>query len=77
MGKYPVRLKEASMLAVIYALSPNELNVMSGLWKDLDKKLAKKIKENWVDNLFLVVPIVGTVWYANDFKEKEKMHHRY
>ena len=49
------RLKE-----VVYTLSNHNQNVMSGLWKDLPYKITKKVKENWLDNLFFLVPLVGT-----------------
>lgn len=40
MGKLPVRLKE-----VVYTVSPFEVSVLSGLWKDLPAKITKKVKE--------------------------------
>lgn len=40
MGKFPVRLKE-----VIYTISPFEVSVLSGLWKDLPEKLSRKFRE--------------------------------
>jgi len=49
------RLKE-----VVYTLSNHNQNVMTGLWKDAGYKLTKRVKENWVDNLFLLVPVIGT-----------------
>ena len=33
---------------------------MSGLWKDLPYKISKKVKENWLDTLFFLVPTIGT-----------------
>ena len=39
MGKVPIRLKE-----VVYTISPFETTVMSGLFQDVPKKLAEKIK---------------------------------
>ena len=45
---------------MVYTLSNHNQNVMSGLWKDLPYKLTKKVKENWLDNLFFLVPVVGT-----------------
>ena len=39
MGKVPVRLKE-----VVYTISPFEVTVMSGLFKDMPKKIAEKVK---------------------------------
>lgn len=44
----------------MYTLSNHNQNVMSGLWKDLPYKITKKVKENWLDNLFFLVPLVGT-----------------
>lgn len=40
MGKLPVRLKE-----VVYTVSPFEVSVLSGLWKDLPQKLHRKWSE--------------------------------
>ena len=51
----PHRLKE-----VVYTLSNHNQNVMAGLWKDLPYKVTKKVKENWVDTLFFLVPVIGT-----------------
>ena len=45
---------------MVYTLSNHNQNVMSGLWKDLPYKITKKVKENWLDNLFFLVPVVGT-----------------
>ncbi|GAQ83867.1 hypothetical protein KFL_001660040 [Klebsormidium nitens] len=72
MGKTPVRLKE-----VIYMLSPHEQRALTGLFHDMPGKLHKKISENWTDIVCFVAPVVGTVWYANDYIEKEKHHHRF
>jgi Cytochrome b-c1 complex subunit 8 len=52
---HPHRLKE-----VVYTLSNHNQNVMAGLWKDLPYKVSKKVKENWVDALFLWVPVIAT-----------------
>lgn len=40
MGKNYMRVRE-----VMYTLSPNEVDVMGGLWKNMDKKLIKKVKD--------------------------------
>ncbi|GBG67916.1 hypothetical protein CBR_g1035 [Chara braunii] len=72
MGKMPVRLKE-----VVYTLSPFEQKIMSGLWKDAGYKLQKKVTDNWVNAIFLLGPVLGTTWYAQNFKENEKLHHRF
>lgn len=29
----------------MYTLSPNEVDVMSSLWKNVDKKVVKKVKD--------------------------------
>ena len=52
---HPSRLKE-----VVYTLSNHNQNVMAGLWKDLPYKVTKKVKENWIDTLFFLVPVIGT-----------------
>ncbi|KAK9809128.1 hypothetical protein WJX72_009756 [[Myrmecia] bisecta] len=73
MGKVPVRLKE-----VVYTLSPFEQTVFSGLIKHAPETLKRKITENWRDvTFYLALPVVGTMWYAADYKEKEKQHHRH
>ncbi|KAH7288367.1 hypothetical protein KP509_31G023800 [Ceratopteris richardii] len=72
MGKVPVRLKE-----VVYTLSPNHLNVMSGLWKDIPGKMREKFQSSWQNALYLITPGVAVYWYVEDFKEKEKQAHRY
>ncbi|KAK6943338.1 Cytochrome b-c1 complex subunit 8, plants [Dillenia turbinata] len=70
MGKTPVRMK-----AVVYGLSPFQQKVMSGLWKDIPGKISHKVSENWLSALLLLGPVVGT--YAQNYKEKEKLAHRY
>eukprot|EP00240_Pyramimonas_obovata_P019471 CAMPEP_0118932210 /NCGR_PEP_ID=MMETSP1169-20130426/9488_1 /TAXON_ID=36882 /ORGANISM="Pyramimonas obovata, Strain CCMP722" /LENGTH=72 /DNA_ID=CAMNT_0006874833 /DNA_START=46 /DNA_END=264 /DNA_ORIENTATION=+ len=72
MGKAAVRLFEVS-----YALSPFQQNVMPGLFKDIPVKLSKKISGNALSAAFLMVPLVGTVAYAENYKEQEKLDHRY
>lgn len=72
MGKTPIRLKE-----VIYTLSPFEQSVMSGLWKDLPHKAAHHAANLRDAVIFALVPIVGIAKYCSDYKEKEKMDHRY
>ncbi|KAI7844209.1 hypothetical protein COHA_002343 [Chlorella ohadii] len=72
MGKVPIRLKE-----VVYTLSPFQQSVMNGLWKDLPHKAAHHMHNLRDAVLFCVAPIVGIAYYCADFKEKEKLHHRY
>lgn len=55
MGKQPVKLK-----AVVYALSPYQQKVMTGLWKDLPGKIQHKVSENWLGAVLLLAPLVGT-----------------
>jgi hypothetical protein len=50
---------------------------MRGLFKDWGYKLSKKFHENWVSALTLVTPVAGTYWFAENYREKEKLHHRY
>lgn len=50
----------------MYTLGPHHQNVMSGLWKDLPYKLEKKVRENWVDALCLLVPVIGTYQLRRD-----------
>jgi hypothetical protein len=72
MGKQPVKLK-----AVVYALSPFQQKIMTGLWKDLPEKIHHKVSENWISTILLVAPVVGTYSYAQYFKEQEKLEHRF
>ncbi|GAB4850717.1 Cytochrome b-c1 complex subunit 8-1, mitochondrial [Ancistrocladus abbreviatus] len=72
MGKTPVRMK-----AVVYALSPFQQKVMPGLWNDLPNKIHHKISENWLNATLLLVPVLGTYYYAQWYKEQEKLAHRY
>ncbi|KAM5582922.1 cytochrome b-c1 complex subunit 8 [Rosa sericea] len=72
MGKQPVRMK-----AVVYALSPFQQKVMPGLWKDLPTKIHHKISENWHSAIFLLGPVIGTYAYVQNYKEKEKLEHRF
>ncbi|XP_022764434.1 cytochrome b-c1 complex subunit 8-like [Durio zibethinus] len=72
MGKKPVRMK-----AVVYALSPFQQKIMSGLWKDLPDKISHKVSENWISATLLLTPLVGTYAYVQNYKEKEKLEHRY
>ncbi|GMI73199.1 hypothetical protein like AT5G05370 [Hibiscus trionum] len=72
MGKQPVKMR-----AVVYALSPFQQKIMSGLWKDLPSKITHKVSENWISATLLLAPLVGTYSYVQNFKEKEKLEHRY
>ncbi|PKI64910.1 cytochrome b-c1 complex subunit 8 [Punica granatum] len=72
MGKQPVRMK-----AVVYALSPFQQKIMSGLWKDLPTKIHHKVSENWISATLLLAPLVGTYSYVQHYQEEEKMAHRY
>ncbi|KAL7247146.1 hypothetical protein ACSBR2_002124 [Camellia fascicularis] len=72
MGKTPVRMK-----ALVYALSPFQQKVMPGLWKDLPSKIHHKVSENWISATLLLTPLVATYTYVQQFKEREKMEHRY
>ncbi|CAK7323474.1 unnamed protein product [Dovyalis caffra] len=70
MGKQPVRMK-----AVVYALSPFQQRVMSGLWKDLPGKIHHKVSENWISATLLLAPLVGVYTYVQNYQEKEKLEH--
>ncbi|XP_057442107.1 cytochrome b-c1 complex subunit 8-2, mitochondrial-like [Lotus japonicus] len=72
MGKNIVPVK-----SVVYALSPFQQKIMSGLWKDLPSKIHHKVSENWISTILLVGPVVGTYAYAQNYKENEKLSHRY
>ncbi|KAH0907874.1 hypothetical protein HID58_039701 [Brassica napus] len=60
MGKQPVKLK-----AVVYALSPFQQKIMTGLWKDLPEKIHHKVSENWISTILLLAPVIGTYSYAS------------
>ncbi|CAM6069362.1 unnamed protein product [Sphagnum tenellum] len=66
-----VRLRE-----VAYTWSPMHQNSMNGLWKDAAVKLRKRVADNWSSALTLVVPVASTYWYAEHFRQEEKLHHR-
>ncbi|XVF24290.1 hypothetical protein REPUB_Repub13aG0114800 [Reevesia pubescens] len=72
MGKQPVKMK-----AVVYALSPFQQKIMSGLWKDFVSKMSHKVSENWISATLLLTPLVGTYTYVQKYQEKEKLEHRY
>lgn len=65
------------LLPVVYALSPFQQKIMGGLWKDLPGKISHKVSENWISATLLLAPLVGTYTYVQNFKEKEKLEHRY
>ena len=52
------------MKAVVYALSPFQQKVMSGLWKDIPGKMQQKVSENWLNALLFITPLVGTYTYV-------------
>ncbi|KAL0709223.1 hypothetical protein Bca4012_016201 [Brassica carinata] len=75
MGKQPVKLK-----AVVYALSPFQQKIMTGLWKDLPGKIHHKVSENWISTILLLAPVIGTYsrdLYAQHYQEQEKLGHRF
>ncbi|EOA19506.1 hypothetical protein CARUB_v10002333mg [Capsella rubella] len=72
MGKQPVKLK-----AVVYALSPFQQKIMTGLWKDLPEKIHHKVSENWISTILLLAPVIGTYSYAQYYREQEKLEHRF
>ncbi|KAJ4966645.1 hypothetical protein NE237_018494 [Protea cynaroides] len=71
------RMAKARMKVVIYSLSPFQQKVMPGLWKDFTGKIHQKVTENWLGVVLLVTPVVGTYTYAMNYKEQEKLAHRY
>ncbi|ABO98909.1 predicted protein [Ostreococcus lucimarinus CCE9901] len=73
MAKVPARLR-----SVTYSLSPMRTGVMHGLFKDWASGMATRVKENAVDaGVFCALPLGATVWYALNYKENEKLEHRY
>ncbi|XP_017249715.1 cytochrome b-c1 complex subunit 8-2, mitochondrial [Daucus carota subsp. sativus] len=67
----------AKVKSVVYALSPYQQQTMPGLWKDFTSKIYKRTLGDWVSISLVAVPVIGTYLYANDYKEKEKLSHRY
>lgn len=62
---------------VVYTVSPMKVGVMGGLFKDFGNVMTKKLM-GWTDMaLFGIAPTVGIYQYAVNFKENEKMSHRY
>ena len=59
MGKQPVKMK-----VVVYALSPFQQKVMSGLWKDIPGKIQQKVSENWLNAVLFLTPLIGTYTYV-------------
>ncbi|GKV20764.1 hypothetical protein SLEP1_g30842 [Rubroshorea leprosula] len=72
MGKEAVKMK-----AVVYALSPFQQKIMSGLWKDIPGKIEQKVSENWLNAVLFLTPLITTYAYAQHYKEKEKLAYRY
>jgi len=73
MGKVAVRLKE-----VVYMVSPFEVSIMNGLWKDFPQKVQKHLNERgWNIAAWCVAPTAAVMWYAEDYREKEKIEHRF
>ncbi|KAJ8774201.1 hypothetical protein K2173_009632 [Erythroxylum novogranatense] len=53
------------MKVVVYALS------------SFQQKIHHKVSENWISTTLLLTPIMGTYTYVQNYKEKEKLAHRY
>ncbi|XP_039174263.1 uncharacterized protein LOC120296400 [Eucalyptus grandis] len=53
------RKQPVKMEAVVYALSPFQQKIMTGLWEDLPNKIHHNISENWISATVLA-PLVGT-----------------
>ncbi len=69
----PVRIKE-----VTYALSPYNQSIIGRLPKNLPSSLAHLLKGPGKDALlFGILPLYAVMWYCEDYREKEKLHHRY
>ena len=69
---FPIRLSE-----VVYTVSPMKVGVMGGLFKDFGSVMTKKLM-GWTDMaLFGLAPTIATYQYAVNFKENEKLSHRY
>ena len=61
----------------MYTVSPMKVGVMGVLFKDFGNVMTKKLM-GWTDMaLFGIAPTVGIYQYAVNFKENEKMSHRY
>ena len=55
-----------------------KVSIMPGLFNDFGPVMMKKFTNNVVDfGFFGLFPLVGTVAYALNYKEQEKLHHRF
>lgn len=72
MGKAAFRLSE-----VVYTLSPMKVGVVGNMFKDFGSVFTKKLM-GWTDAaVFGFAPTVGIYQYAVNFKENEKISHRF
>jgi len=62
---------------VIYTISPMKTGVMGGLFKDFGSVMTKKLMGMTDMAIFGLAPTVGIYQYAVNFKENEKLSHRY
>ena len=73
----PPDLFSSRLSEVVYTVSPMKVGVMGGLFKDFGNVMTKKLM-GWTDMaLFGIAPTVGIYQYAVNYKENEKMSHRY
>lgn len=73
----PPDLFSSRLSEVVYTVSPMKVGVMGGLFKDFGNVMTKKLI-GWTDMaLFGIAPTVGIYQYAVNYKENEKMSHRY
>ncbi|KAK2080494.1 hypothetical protein QBZ16_000347 [Prototheca wickerhamii] len=70
--RVPMKFRE-----VVYTLSPYEQTIMNGLWKNLPHKAAHFAERARDAVIFAVLPIWAIGSYCENYKEKEKMHHRF
>ena len=62
---------------VVYTVSPMKVGVMGGLFKDFGSVMTKKLMGMTDMAIFGLAPTVGIYQYAVNFKENEKLSHRY
>ena len=62
---------------MVYTVSPMKVGVMGGLFKDFGSVMTKKLMGMTDMTIFGLAPTVGIYQYAVNFKENEKLSHRY
>ncbi|CAG9462192.1 unnamed protein product [Pedinophyceae sp. YPF-701] len=74
MGTQPLnkRFRE-----VTYSLSPNQVDVLPGLFRGKAAFWKQFVKEEWLNVAVFSTILFGPILYADWYNEREKMHHRF